>query len=50
MVHKISTDTRLVKGLVLGHRGRYANMPKKITNVYILTCPGSIEYEKTEIK
>jgi len=30
MVHKLSTDTRLVKGLVLDHGGRHANMPKKL--------------------
>ena len=49
MVHKLSTDTRLVKGLVLDHGGRHANMPKKLSNVYILTCNVSLEYEKTEV-
>jgi len=49
MVHKLSTDTRLVKGLVLDHGGRHANMPKKLENVYILTCNVSLEYEKTEV-
>ena len=28
MVHKLSNDTRLVKGLVLDHGGRHANIPK----------------------
>lgn len=27
---KMSTDSRLVKGLVLDHGGRHPNMPKKI--------------------
>ena len=49
MVHKLSTDTRLVKGLVLDHGGRHANMPKKLENCYILTCNVSLEYEKTEV-
>lgn len=49
MVHKLSTDTRLVKGLVLDHGARHADMPKKLKNCYILTCNVSLEYEKTEV-
>lgn len=49
MLHKLSTDTRLVKGLVLDHGSRHSDMPKKLTNCYILTCNVSLEYEKTEV-
>ena len=49
MVHKLSTESRLVKGLVLDHGGRHANMPKKLLNCYILTFNVSLEYEKTEV-
>ena len=42
-------DTRLIKGLVLDHGARHANMPKRLENCYILTLNVSLEYEKTEI-
>lgn len=49
MTHKLSTETRLVKGLVLDHGGRHPDMPKDLKNCYILTCNVSLEYEKTEV-
>jgi len=49
MVHKLSSETRLVRGLVLDHGARHAEMPKHLKNVYILTLNVSLEYEKTEI-
>jgi T-complex protein 1 subunit zeta len=49
MVHKLSTNTKLVRGLVLDHGARHANMPKSLKNCYILTCNVSLEYEKTEV-
>ncbi len=49
MVHKLSTDTRLVRGLVLDHGARHADMPKKLKNCFILTSNVSLEYEKTEV-
>ena len=49
MIHKLSTDTRLVKGLVLDHGARHADMPKRLKNCYILNCNVSLEYEKTEV-
>ncbi|KRX07999.1 GroEL-like apical domain [Pseudocohnilembus persalinus] len=49
MVHKLGTTTRLIKGLVLDHGARHANMPEKLKNVYILTANVSLEYEKTEV-
>jgi len=45
----LTTDTRLVNGLVLDHGARHPNMPKKLSNCYILTCNVSLEYEKTEV-
>jgi len=49
MKHKLATNTRLVKGLVLDHGGRHPDMPHRIENCYILTCNVSLEYEKTEV-
>ena len=46
---KMSTDSRLVKGLVLDHGGRHPNMPKRLENCYILNCNVSLEYENTEV-
>ena len=49
MPHKMATETRLVKGLVMDHGGRHPDMPKKVENCYILTANVSLEYEKTEV-
>lgn len=49
MMHRQANETRLVRGLVMDHGGRHPNMPKKLKNVYILTCNVSLEYEKTEV-
>jgi len=49
MVHKLSTETRLVKGLVLDHGARHSDMPKHLKNCFILTANISLEYEKTEV-
>jgi T-complex protein 1 subunit zeta len=47
MQHRNDMDTRLIKGLVLDHGARHPDMPKRVTNAYILTCNVSLEYEKT---
>jgi T-complex protein 1 subunit zeta len=49
MSHKLATESRLVRGLVLDHGARHADMPKKLKNCYILTLNVSLEYEKTEV-
>ncbi|KAF2896284.1 hypothetical protein ILUMI_09891 [Ignelater luminosus] len=49
MQHKTATDTQLIKGLVLDHGSRHPDMPKRLTNAYILTCNISMEYEKSEV-
>lgn len=49
MVHKMGTETRLIKGLVLDHGTRHPDMPKALKNCYILTANVSLEYEKTEV-
>jgi T-complex protein 1 subunit zeta len=49
MPHKLSSDSRLVRGLVLDHGARHADMPKHLKNCYILTLNVSLEYEKTEV-
>ncbi|KAM7350523.1 chaperonin containing TCP1 subunit 6 [Cochliomyia hominivorax] len=49
MQHKTSTDTTLIKGLVLDHGARHPDMPKRLENAYILTCNVSLEYEKSEV-
>lgn len=49
MVHRLASDTKLIKGLVLDHGSRNPDMPKSLANCYILTCNVSLEYEKTEV-
>ncbi|KAK9502837.1 hypothetical protein O3M35_011533 [Rhynocoris fuscipes] len=49
MQNKTTSDTQLVKGLVLDHGSRHPDMPKRVTNAFILTCNVSLEYEKTEV-
>ena len=49
MPHKMDTDTRLVKGLVLDHGSRHPDTPTSARNCYILTCNINLEYEKTEV-
>ncbi|KAF6211386.1 hypothetical protein GE061_011898 [Apolygus lucorum] len=49
MQHKLQIDTRLIKRLVLDHGSRHPDMPKSVSNAYILTCNVSLEYEKTEV-
>ena len=49
MVHKLGTETKLVKGLVLDHGARHPDMPNELENCYILTMNVSLEYEKTEV-
>jgi T-complex protein 1 subunit zeta len=49
MSHKMATETRLVRGLVLDHGSRHHEMPTKLSNCYILTCNVNLEYEKTEV-
>jgi len=49
MEHKTEMDTKLVKGIVMDHGARHPDMPKKVTDAYILTCNVSLEYEKSEV-
>ncbi len=49
MRHKLSSDTRLIRGLVLDHGARHPDMPKHMEDVYVLNCNISLEYEKSEV-
>ena len=49
MQHKMSTESRLVRGLVLDHGGRQSDMPSRLENCYIMCLNVSLEYEKTEV-
>jgi len=49
MQHKMSTETRLIRGLVLDHGGRHSDLPSDLNNCYILCLNVSLEYEKTEV-
>lgn len=49
MQHKMSTESKLIKGLVLDHGARHENMPTRLENCYIMTLNVSLEYEKTEV-
>ena len=45
----MSTDTTLIRGLVLDHGGRHSDLPSSLENCYILCLNVSLEYEKTEV-
>ena len=47
--HKMSTESKLIKGLVLDHGARHPDMPSRVENAYILSLNVSLEYEKTEV-
>ena len=49
MQHKMSTESKLIRGLVLDHGGRHSDMPSKLDNCYIMCLNVSLEYEKTEV-
>ena len=49
MQHKMSTESKLVRGLVLDHGSRYSDLPSSMENCYILCLNVSLEYEKTEV-
>ncbi|KAL0213010.1 hypothetical protein RCL1_006636 [Eukaryota sp. TZLM3-RCL] len=49
MEHRLDVDSKLIKGLVMDHGSRHPDMPKKLTNAFVLTCNLSLEYEKSEV-
>lgn len=49
MKHRMSNESRLVRGMVLDHGARHPDMPERLENCYILTCNVSLEYEKSEV-
>ncbi|KAF7782631.1 hypothetical protein Agabi119p4_2007 [Agaricus bisporus var. burnettii] len=49
MQHRTTSETQLIRGLVLDHGARHPDMPKRVENAYILTLNVSLEYEKTEV-
>lgn len=49
MQHKMSTESKLIRGLVLDHGGRHSDLPSRLENCYILCLNASLEYEKTEV-
>ncbi|CAG9316265.1 unnamed protein product [Blepharisma stoltei] len=49
MPHKMATETKLIRGLVLDHGARHPDMPTRLKNCYILCCNINLEYEKTEV-
>jgi T-complex protein 1 subunit zeta len=50
MQHRTASETQLVKGLVMDHGGRHPDMPKRVTNAFILILNVSLEYEKTSVQ
>lgn len=46
---RLCTDSRFVKGLVLDHGSRHADMPTSLRNCFTLVLNVSLEYEKTEV-
>jgi T-complex protein 1 subunit zeta len=49
MQHKMSTESKLIRGLVLDHGGRNSDLPTRLENCYIMCLNVSLEYEKTEV-
>jgi len=49
MTHRTSSETRLIRGLVLDHGCRHPRMPRSLKNVHVLTCNISMEFEKSVI-
>merc|ERR1712093_430092 len=47
--HKLDSNVKLIRGLVLDHGSRHPAMPKHVEQCYILNCNFSLEHEKTEI-
>jgi T-complex protein 1 subunit zeta len=47
MTHKLGSDSRFVRGLVMDHGARHPDMPKSLERCHIFTCNVSFEYEKT---
>ena len=49
MKERLTTESRLVRGLVLDHGTRDAEMPKRLEKCFILTLNVSLEFENTEV-
>lgn len=49
MQHKSAMDTTLIRGLVMDHGARHADMPKRVEDAHVLILNVSLEYEKTEV-
>jgi T-complex protein 1 subunit zeta len=49
MQHKMSNESKLIRGLVLDHGARYSDLPSDLKDCYVLCLNVSLEYEKTEV-
>lgn len=49
MRHRLDSDTRLIRGLVMDHGSRHPDMPRRLENAFVLNCNISLEYEKSEV-
>ncbi|OII72542.1 TCP-1 CPN60 chaperonin family protein [Cryptosporidium andersoni] len=49
MKHGLTSETRLIRGMVLDHGARHPDMPKDLRKCFILTLNVSLEYEKSEV-
>ncbi|EPX74337.1 chaperonin-containing T-complex zeta subunit Cct6 [Schizosaccharomyces octosporus yFS286] len=49
MQNRSSSDSKIIKGLLLDHGTRHPDMPKQVKNAFVLTLNVSLEYEKSEI-
>jgi len=49
MPFHLADETQLVRGLVLDHGARHHDMPRRVSNAYLLVCNVSMEYEKSEV-
>ncbi|EPY54299.1 chaperonin-containing T-complex zeta subunit Cct6 [Schizosaccharomyces cryophilus OY26] len=49
MQNRSTSDSKIVRGLLLDHGTRHPDMPKQVKNAFVLTLNVSLEYEKSEI-
>lgn len=50
MQHRLATETKLVKGLVLDHGARHPDMRKRLENCFIMILNVSLEWEKPYVE
>nr|WCZ58466.1 T-complex protein 1 subunit zeta 1 [Andalucia godoyi] len=50
MQHRLDSDSRLVRGIVMDHGSRHPGMPARLENCFVLTCNINLEWERSEVQ